>query len=210
MLYLSGVSGPRIRPAMEREPDLLGLINTPDSAYRCPDAPVQWAADNGAFGAWLRGDPFDFDRWLDWLARQPLTSLFAVVPDVVEDHDGTLDRWHQWAPMVREMGHRPAFALQNGVTIRTVPSDADALFIGGDDAFKEGAMARAICWEYGSRCWLHMGRVNTWTRLKIAAHLRCDSVDGTYLRWPDANLHTLLSRMRRINHPAMFGAEVGA
>lgn len=188
---------------------MLGLINTPDTAYVCPDPPIQWAADNGAFGSFLRGEPFKFGKWMDWLARQPRTSLFAVVPDVVEDHVGTLDLWHEWAPLVRDLGHRPAFALQNGVSARTVPADADALFIGGDDAFKEGPTARAICWEYGSRCWLHMGRVNTWRRLKIAAHFRCDSVDGTYLKWPDANLHLLLGRLRRINAPELFPRDSG-
>jgi hypothetical protein len=205
VIYLSGVMGPKIRTAMDREPDLLGLMNTPDTRYRCPSPPIQWAADNGAFGAFLRGVPFDFDRWADWLARQPRSSLFAVVPDVVEDHNGTLDLWHQWAPVVRDLGHRPAFALQNGVSSSTVPADADVLFIGGDDGFKEGPVARSTCWEYAGRCWLHMGRVNTWRRLKIAQSFRCDSVDGTCLRWPDANLRVLLSWLRRINEPVLFG-----
>ena len=69
------------------------------------------------------------------------------------------------------------------------------LFIGGTDEFKLGPDAEAIGREAKDRGkWLHMGRVNSIKRLRIAKRMGCDSVDGTYLSFgPDKNT----VRMRR-------------
>ena len=168
---------------------------------------MRWAADNGAFASWVNGTLFDFDRWADWLASKPTTSMWAVVPDVVEDHDATLERWGEWAPVVRDLGHRPAFVLQNGCTPSSVPADADVVFIGGDTDWKLGKTARSIVDELRSRCWVHMGRVNSLQRLRYADAIGCDSVDGTYLAFgPDQNLPRLMGWLRRVNAPMLWEA----
>lgn len=207
VLYLATTSGPKVRDAMLRHPDWLGQMLTPDTGNAIIGEPVQWAADNGAFASWLNGTPFDFDRWADWLAGQPTSAMWAVVPDVVEDHDATIDQWITWAPLVRDLGHRPAFVLQNGCTPSAVPADADVVFVGGDTDWKLGPTARAIVGELRSRCWVHMGRVNSLRRLLYAAAIGCDSVDGTYLAFgPDRNLPTLLGWLRRVNAPTLWEA----
>ena len=47
---------------------------------------------------------------------------------------------------------------------------------------------------------VHMGRVNSLTRLRYADHIGCDSADGTYLVFgPDVNLPKLLDWLTAVN-----------
>ena len=58
----------------------------------------------------------------------------------------------------------------------------DCLFIGGRDDFKEGPLVREACREARRKGkWVHMGRVNSLRRMRIALDFGVDSVDGTYL-----------------------------
>ena len=72
---------------------------------------------------------------------------------------------------------------QEGMTEKNIPWDEfDCLFVGGQDAFKEGVGVRDACREARRRGkWVHMGRVNGLRRLLIALDFGVDSVDGTYL-----------------------------
>jgi hypothetical protein len=68
--------------------------------------------------------------------------------------------------------------------------DFDALFIGGTTAWKLGGDAAWLVRQARLReKWVHMGRVNSLTRLLRADRIGCDSVDGTYLAFgPRVNL----------------------
>lgn len=171
---------------------LLGQLNQPNVAHR-PVPGAMWAADNGCFG----DKPFDAHRWLAWLDRQPRYGcLFAVVPDVVGDHEATVERWHVWAGRVRDIGYRPAFVLQDGCTPSAIPADTDCVFVGGSTEWKLSPTSVACMRAAKARgCWVHVGRVNSLRRLRWCAHLGIvDSVDGTYLAFgPDKNLPRLLS-----------------
>lgn len=59
---------------------------------------------------------------------------------------------------------------------------------------------------------VHMGRVNSFTRLAAALAMGCDSADGTYLTFgPDKNLPKLLSWLRQLNpFPAKHRLELAA
>jgi hypothetical protein len=112
--------------------------------------------------------------------------------------------WRRWwsAPMRR--GYRLAYVAQNGC--RSIPAGAAAVFLGGDTAWKLGPEARSVA-RTAKRLglWLHMGRVNSLRRLRYAASIGCDSVDGTFLTYgPDANLPRLLRFLRRANQPSLF------
>lgn len=59
-----------------------------------------FAIDNGAFSAWMSGDPVtDWSGYYNWAeqARRMPASDFAVIPDVIEgseaDNDALLDEW---------------------------------------------------------------------------------------------------------------------
>jgi hypothetical protein len=179
----------------------LGYLTRPGGNR--PPAAGWWAADNGCVIAGPGRVPVDNPRWSAawWLAflerNAPAAPrcLFAVLPDVVCDHSATLARSLPWASRVRELGYRTAFAFQNGSEDDPhVPWDAiDAAFLAGDDVWKLGQPAHRIAVRArGHGRWVHMGRVNSAKRLRRAAVMGCDSVDGTFLKHgPDQNLPRL-------------------
>lgn len=173
---------------------LLGQIVTP-AAGNVVESGVDWCADNAVFADKYPGD----DAYLTWLDdRAPAADrcVFAVAPDVVCDAAATLDRSAPMLPRIRRAGYPAALALQNGVEHMTVPwRDFDVAFLGGDTDWKIGPHARRLAADAkanGKR--VHMGRVNSRRRLRIAAQMGCHSADGTYLAFgPDQNLPKLLS-----------------
>jgi len=169
---------------------LLGAMSTPGQGNRIePGWP--WARDNGCFGkGWPGEGPF-----IDWLAaHDPDGCLFAVAPDVVGDAEATLRRSAPLLPVIRDMGYPAAFVLQNGVRPGLVPwDDCDVVFIGGDDEFKGGRVARAMIDDARARGKsVHMGRVNTFRRLKLAATMGCHTADGRTLALFPATLRQML------------------
>lgn len=160
-----------------------------------------WAADNGCFS-----DNWDSDRWAAWLNRTA-GSLFAVVPDVVGDAVATRDRWDQWRAVVTDAQCRPAYALQDGQDDVDVPWDeCSAVFVGGSTAYKLSSSAEQHVREARRRGkWAHMGRVNSYKRLAIAADWGCNSVDGTFLAFgPDVNVPLLLNWLHKLtNEPTL-------
>lgn len=209
MQYLSGClpSNPEM-VAMLQDAGV-GLMNQPNIGNSAESIRGwTWAADNGCFGS-----NWDPGRWVDYLERRrgEPGCLFAVVPDVVGDHLATVERWHEWWEIVAELGYRPAFVLQNGCTVASVPwGQCEAVFIGGDDTYKLSDTARTIVTEAKRRgVWVHMGRVNSYRRLRIAADMGCDSVDGTYLAFgPDVNTPRLVGWLKRLRTtPSLFIGE---
>jgi hypothetical protein len=194
VIYYANPSTEPIRDEMAR--GRLGCIVTPyQGNVTFPD---EWdvIADNGCFsGKWTA------QRWWRWLLEQPRSIRFAVCPDVFDPsgpcHAPTLERWHEWAPKMERHGFTPAFVCQVGATPDSVP-DAPVLFLGGTTEWKLGPVAEAITRKAKAEGrWVHMGRVNSWRRLDLAAYWGCDSVDGTYLTFgPDVNLPRLLRWMR--------------
>lgn len=183
----------------------LGQMVTPNAGNRLT-APT-FAIDNGCFS-----DTWTAQRWsatLDRYAGAP-GCLFAVVPDVVADAQGTDDRWRAWwsAPMRR--GYRAAYVAQDGC--RQIPLGAKALFIGGSTEWKLSAHARRVASEaHRRRMWVHMGRVNSRRRMQYARDIGCHSVDGTYLAFaPDENLPKLLRWIDAVSSPSLFDMGVAS
>lgn len=193
MIYYGNPSTEAIRSAMTD--GLLGCIITQRQG-NTPEPGWDVIADNGCFSdRWTR------EGWESWLPTVDRPSTrFAVVPDVVGDHRATLERWLEFSPWVRSLGFQPAFVLQDGCTESEVPRDAEFLFIGGSTEWKLSPCARDITMSaVAEGRWVHMGRVNSLKRLRIAASWGVSSVDGTYLTFgPDVNLPTLLSWLRAL------------
>tara|TARA_R100000656_G_C3907545_1_gene120144 strand:- start:78 stop:686 length:609 start_codon:yes stop_codon:yes gene_type:complete len=177
MIYLSG----RFKSTLPKE---VGLLVTPGNRGKARQGRI-WAADNGRFAA---PDKYSDASYLKWLMAQDKKSdcLFATAPDVVGDHHATLQlSAHMYSP-IRQAGYPVAFVAQNGFD--DAPwSSFDALFIGGDDAFKLGPQVPGIVREAKRRGkWVHMGRVNSYLRLRLATVIGCDSVDGNHIAFmPD-------------------------
>lgn len=205
MLYLTGVANPMVRE-WARTHGNLALLNTPNTNYALHDWPL-WAADNGAFNAkTYKGD----DAWFAWLeSKAPLagTCLFATAPDVVGDAQATLDKAEVWLPQIRQLGFKAALVAQDGLEKLTVPWDSfDVLFIGGSTEWKLGPDVHVLVAQARARGkQVHMGRVNSFRRLRHAAIVGCNTVDGTFLAFgPATNLPRMqvwLDRLR--NEPLL-------
>ena len=161
-----------------RFPGKLGHLYSPGSQRRRQPW-LSYALDNGAFGSLTKKQPWDEASWrslLNWGAQDTAhPPMWALVPDVVEDPHATLERWHAFAPIARAYGWPLAFAAQDGHTPADVPTDADVVFIGGSTAWKL-ANIPVFCQSHRR---VHVGRVNTYGRLRYAADCGAESCDGT-------------------------------
>lgn len=224
-MYLTGATNDGARAVRRSSLGLLAqpgntVLNDVDAGHY-----AAFGADNGFYGLGAKADPTPeleleaVARWAAWVraevAPRAGACLFVTVPDVLRwvavdgaripigDAAGTLARFAELAPVVRELGLPVALVAQDGLELAgdylvagdqaVAWADVDVLFVGGSTDWKLGADARAICVEARRRgIWVHVGRVNSWRRLD-AVRDYCDSADGTYLAFgPDANLPKLV------------------
>ena len=157
--------GHLIVPKQWNKPESIGLV------------PGRWAMDNGAYSGF---DCAAYMRMLQRFQGYP-GCLFVTAPDVVYDAASTLDLWEFWSKVITGLGHRPAFVAQNGIDHHSMPwTEMDALFIGGDDAFKDGELSRSLCgYAKAIGMWVHWGRVNGKRRYELAQLAGADSIDGS-------------------------------
>ena len=197
MIYLSGA----IREKFGAYPEI-GWMATPDMGNRLPAGPF-WAFDNACFA---HPGEFDWDRWERALRRRIAEAgadrlLFVVAPDVPFDAEGTVKRFAQYRDRLKALGLPLAFVTQDGMGTEDIPwGDVDAVFVGGSTAWKTGHESAAIVTSARERGkWVHMGRVNSLKRLRVAVSMGCHSADGTFLKYgPDTNLARLLGWLRSI------------
>jgi hypothetical protein len=159
----------------------VGRLLTPrhfPSALETVERGIPIAADNDAFSE------FNETRYLAMLeALAPVAERlrFVTAPDVVGEARPTLERFAVWGPELRRRGFAAGLVGQDGMTPATVPwGSFDAFFVGGSTEWKLGAEARELCQiarELG--LWVHVGRVNSLKRCRLAEDMGADSVDGS-------------------------------
>jgi hypothetical protein len=122
--------------------------------------------------------------------------VFACVPDVVADARATADLFERWAPELERRELPLALVLQDGLEqlepwLADVWPRLSAVFVGGSDEYKLGAHAArvvSVARKHGK--WAHVGRVNSFKRMRYAAAIGADSVDGSkWTRFRDAYLN---------------------
>ncbi|MFE9881935.1 hypothetical protein [Streptomyces sp. NPDC005784] len=125
------------------------------------------------------------------------------------DAAATLAESLPWLEPIRALGIPVAFAAPDGSENGLIPWGAfDVLFLAGSTEWKTSPAAHRLALEArGHRLGVHMGRVNSRRRLRIAQAFGCTSVDGTYLAYgPDTNLPRLLAWMNHLHSfPTLFG-----
>lgn len=205
MIFLTG-SGltAKTLPVLTTHP-MIGVLTQPKSYVPSLVKPFRvWAADNGCFNPAVSA-AFSLDRYLAWLegfAAMRAPCAFVTAPDVVADAAATWERSRTALPLIRAAGWKAALVAQNGIEDMDVArGEFDALFLGGDTAWKLSDHARAVSGEAKRRgLWVHMGRVNSLRRLEVAVDFGCDSVDGNFLGFgPDQNLPRLLAWLERLS-----------
>ncbi len=235
MILLVSGSTRMVRETAVLHPGRLGHLLTPRNGFRssmlATGLPI--AADNGAYTGL---DVPRFRAMLAWLTCLPRgRCLWAVCPDVVGDAAATLALFDEWCAEVRTAAP-VAFVVQNGQESLPVPWDGiDCLFLGG---VPECPRCRLVCraghcpacggapaeWKLGHAAfvlaegakrrgkWLHMGRVNSMRRLRLASAWGCDSADGSsYSRFHHRTLTARpdMSLERHLRHLAAVEARRG-
>lgn len=157
-----------------------GQLSAPDSGYdvkKAVNLGMNWAMDNGCF---KRYEPEKIIKMLKKNRDIP-GCLFMTAPDVVGNHDETLLLFRAWLGTIQSYGYPVAFVIQNGATVHNVPFDScQAIFIGGDNAFKYSQDVRDIIKEALKRgLWVHAGRVSTIRRIRYFFALGCHSFDSS-------------------------------
>jgi hypothetical protein len=198
---------------------LIGCMTTPAQGNVIPDGAL-YACDNGKFGCDGKGRNWPgTERWWDWLQRTverygPDRCLWALAPDVPFNAAATLDESRPWLAAIRELGVPAAFAAQNGCENGLIPwDDFDVLFLAGDTDWKTGPIAERLSREAKVRGkQVHMGRVNSRHRLRIAEWFGCEFADGTYLAFgPEKNLTRLRGWLDDLHHtPSLFSTDPAA
>jgi hypothetical protein len=180
-----------VRRYAETHRQTLGVLAVP-KARNAPksleEIGLPIAADNGCFGGL---DSQSFVEMLNSFREEKVALDWVAVPDVVCDADKTFVLWGQWERIVRAFGFVPAMVIQDGATRADVDMfSPPAVFIGGSTDYKLGEEARKITKMVRSQGKpVHMGRVNTFARIKYAVDIGCTSCDGSgFSKWPDTRI----------------------
>lgn len=181
----------------------LGLMIQPDTGtnLKILNEGTLFGIDNGCY---RQGEKFSLKKYLKRLkVLQKLQKqcLFATAPDVVGNARETWKRSEEVLPEIRALGYKAALVAQDGMEDYPIRWGAfDCLFIGGSTKWKLSEDSFQIAKEARQNgCWIHLGRVNSRRRIRIAYQAGCDSVDGTHLVFkPDKHLDQLKRWMEEL------------
>ena len=173
MKIMLDLSPSRIEELSEKYDYEFWQLRTPLTKYKLSGRP--YGLDNGCF------TKFDEKTWLRLIqeARESEAEIkFVTLPDIVGDATRTLDLFEAYRWKTQFLPR--ALVLQDGIGQHRIDWHMiDAVFVGGSDAFKistEAINAAKVAKMLGK--WVHVGRVNTVSRLKGWMEL-ADSIDGS-------------------------------
>ena len=170
------------------------LLMSPDTLQRCkgktaprwPDgARALYALDNGAWGCFQAGKPFDEEAFMWAYQRIGSGADWIVAPDIVGDGVQSLQFTKSWLPKLKHP--KILIAVQDGMTpADVVPllKNGRGVFLGGSTEYKLQSMPMwgRFCRARG--CHFHVARVNTIRRVRAAQFAGAHSVDGSRVsRW---------------------------
>lgn len=161
--------------------------------WEFPPRRAPWFLDNGAFTFWQKGLPFDHAGFVRAVVAALMHSPrpdWVVIPDVVGDAVATFALAAHYLPVLKALGFRCAFVVQDGMTPETFPlwSLADVIFVGGSLPWK---LAESHRWCLAARLrglHCHIGRVGSARRVVWARSICADSIDSCVPLWSADNL----------------------
>ncbi len=133
-----------------------------------------------------------------------------TAPDVVADATETWKRSEPVLPRIRDLGFPAALVAQDGIEHRAIRwGTFDVLFIGGSTEWKLSEAAFQVAREAKAHgIPVHMGRVNSRRRIRIAALALCDSADGTHFVFrPDKYLERMIQWLEEMRQQPFLNYE---
>lgn len=141
-----------------------------------------YALDNGAWSAYQNNKPFDAKRFMRALCLLGDRADFVVIPDIVAGGLLSLEFSLKWMPIVLDRCTLGLLPVQDGMCamdIRNLLSPQVGIFIGGTTEWKINTAAEWGLLASNVGCWLHIGRVNSVRRIRMARSIGAHSFDGS-------------------------------
>jgi hypothetical protein len=172
-------------------------LRTPLTGYKI--AGVPWGLDNGCF------TEFNRPKWERMVIESETERpVFVTLPDIVGDAIRTLELFDHFKLFTNEVPR--ALVLQDGIGQHRIPwDDVAAVFVGGSDDFKYSQEAINAC--KAARMlgkWVHVGRVNTASRVRNWAEV-ADSLDGSGISRYDHMLEDVLKELSGVHPQRQLG-----
>ena len=151
--------------------------------YRSPDRYLYYCLDNGAYGAWSSGKPYDsepFIHALEKCLKHEKQPDISVIPDIVAGGIESLKYSMDWLTTLPR-GGRYYLAVQDGMKPHDIEcrlEGVSGLFVGGtlDWKIKMGETWVKYAHTKGLNC--HIGRAGTLDRILWASRIGADSIDS--------------------------------
>jgi hypothetical protein len=165
----------------------------------------RYGLDNGAWGAYQAGEPFDRAAFEDAVRQVGAAADWIVVPDIVLGGLESLTVSRSWLPELAPLGRLLLIPIQDGMTFAhlepLVEPGRVGIFVGGSTEWKEAAILTwgPWCRRRGIAC--HVGRVNTARRIALCAAGRVTSFDGSSVARFPSTLRQLDSARRQLALP---------
>lgn len=167
------------------------LLLTPDTHAKSlkPRPGFRFALDNGAWGCFQRGAPFNEAGFLSLLEAYGDRADWLVMPDQVAAGRDSLimSRWWMWRLAELEadglkLPRLRLLAVQDGMEpddVAPLLGPDVGLFLGGSTEWKLATMYRWGTLASQVGCYYHVARVNSARRIAMACRAGADSFDGT-------------------------------
>jgi len=172
---------------------------------RWPPRRTPWFYDNGAFGDWKSGQPFDVRAFESDLAVIRAGSVgrpdFIVCPDKVAGGRDSLAFSMEWLPRLRSLcpGQRVYLVVQDGMVEDDLPlglgSYVQGIFVGGTRDWKLETGPRWVRVAHKNALPCHIGRVGTGERVRWARLIGADSLDSSLPLWGADNLRIFVDSL---------------
>ena len=143
--------------------------------------PLAWAIDNGAWGCYQRGMPFDAAAFGLVLERWGHGADWIVAPDIVAGGLESLALSLSWLPRLARLA-TTLIAVQDGMRpedLRPHIGGRVGIFVGGSTAWKWRTLPGWAALARSRGAHLHVGRVNSAKAIRACASLGVNSCDGT-------------------------------
>ena len=159
-----------------------------------------WGFDNGAYGWWIRGEPFNEELYKKRLDRAYHAGkpYLAITPDIVGEGENSLGYSLAW---IERLPSEWAWylAVQDGMTadmVETIIDKFSGLFLGGTNHFKSKAYFwKRLAHRHGKK--FHYGRAGTARKIQDALMIGADSADSAFPLWTHARLAETIRYVNR-------------